>query len=253
MKTVILAGGFGSRLSEYTGSIPKPLVPIGADPILIHIMRQYAKYGYNEFIIAAGYKASVIKEYFANFRNQIDDFTIDLHTGVKTVHSTNSLDWKVSIIDTGVDTMTGGRVSKLKDYIGDDDFFLTYGDGVSDINIDQLLKFHKTHQKILTLTAVYPPARFGVLELEGSQVVSFKEKNQLSEGRINGGFFVCKPELIDYIEDPTEMLERQPFDRLTNRGQIEAFLHNGFWQCMDSKKDYDNLNRMVKQGNAPWL
>ncbi len=231
MKVVILAGGFGTRLSEYTDSIPKPMVPIGDKPIIEHIMNIYAGYGHKEFYIALGYKGEIIKQYFKNFKK----------------------DWTINLIDTGADTFTGGRLKRLENYLRDETFLLTYGDGLSDVNIDELTKFHKTHNKIITITAVRPPARFGSLSLKGSNVLKFKEKTQLGESWINGGFFVVNPKFFNFLKDDKTVLESLPLETVTNLKEIKAFKHEGFWQCMDHKLDKDLLEKMIKEKKAPWI
>ena len=252
MKVIILAGGFGTRLSEYTGKIPKPMVTIGSRPIIWHIMRTYASYGYNDFYLALGYKAESIKEYFLHYRSLNTDFTVDLSNGTVETHQTDETDWRVTLVDTGLETMTGGRIKRLKKFIGNEPFMLTYGDGVANIDIDALLKFHKNHGKMVTLTAVRPSARFGDLNFDGNQVVSFEEKPQLHEGWINGGFFVCQPELLDYIDNDNQMLEREPLERVVNDGELMAYKHEGFWHCMDTRRDHDLLESLWESG-APWL
>ncbi len=252
MKVVILAGGLGSRLSEYTVSVPKPMVKIGDKPILWHIMKYYAYFGYNDFLIALGYKAESIREYFLNYKSLNSDFTVDLSTGQIDYHKKENIDWKVTLIDTGLETMTGGRLSRLKPFLKDSPFFLTYGDGVSDVDLDALLKFHNNHGKIATLSAVRPTARFGDLGIQGGKVTHFKEKSQLSEGWINGGFFVCNPNLLDFVHSENEMLEREPIERLVNKGQLMAYKHDGFWQCMDTAKHKEVLENYWKTGRAPW-
>ena len=229
MKVVILAGGFGTRLSEYTDSIPKPMVPIGDKPIIEHIMNIYAGYGHKEFYIALGYKGEIIKQYFKNFKK----------------------DWTINLIDTGADTFTGGRLKRLENYLRDETFLLTYGDGLSDVNIDELTKFHKTHNKIITITAVRPPARFGSLSLKGSNVLKFKEKTQLGESWINGGFFVVNPKFFNFLKDDKTVLESLPLETVTNLKEIKAFKHEGFWQCMDHKLDKDLLEKMIKEKKHP--
>jgi len=231
MKVVILAGGFGTRLSEYTDSIPKPMVPIGDKPMIEHIMKIYAGYGHKEFYVALGYKGEVIKEYFKNFKN----------------------DWKINLIDTGADTYTGGRLKRLRKYLSGETFLLTYGDGVSNININELIEFHKKHKKIITISAVRPPARFGSLSLKGSEVLKFKEKTQLGESWINGGFFVINPKFFDFLKGDETILESKPLETVTELKEIRAFKHEGFWQCMDHKLDKDLLDSLYKKGNAPWL
>ena len=231
MKVVILAGGFGTRLSEYTDTIPKPMVPIGNKPMIQHIMEIYSGYGHKDFYIALGYKGEIIKEYFKNFKS----------------------DWNINLIDTGSDTLTGGRLKRLKQYLEKEDFLLTYGDGVADININSLIEFHKKHGKLVTISAVRPPARFGSLSLKGSEVLKFKEKTQLGESWINGGFFVIKPKFLNFLENDNTILESGPLEKATNLKEIKAFRHEGFWQCMDHKLDKDLLDKMIREKKAPWI
>ncbi len=232
MKTVILAGGFGTRLSEYTENIPKPMINIGGKPIIEHIMMIYSKFGFNEFIVALGYKGEIIKEYFKN---------------------KNFKNWKIELIDTGTDTLTGGRVKRLEKLLDNKTFFLTYGDGVSDINIRELYNFHKAQNKTMTVTAVRPPARFGSLTLKGNTVVDFNEKIDKGENWINGGFFVVEPKIFDYIKNDKSILEREPLENLSKNGELIAFLHKGFWQCMDHKIDKVRLDELCKEKTIPWL
>ena len=253
MKVVLLAGGLGTRLAEYTNLIPKPMVPIGGRPILWHIMNTYSKYGYKEFYLALGHKSEVVKEYFLNYYDLNSDFTVNLRTGKTNHHQKNYLDWKVTLLDTGKSTMTGGRVKRLKKYIGNEPFFLTYGDGVSNVNINDLLKFHKGHNKMITMTAVRPPARFGELELnEKGMVKSFKEKPQMHKGWINGGFFVVEPEFIELIDSDETLLEREPLEKAAEINELMAFKHEGFWQCMDTMRDKQLLEKLWNKGDAPW-
>ena len=224
MKVVILAGGFGSRISEYTKTIPKPMIAINKKPILVHIMEHYAKFGFKEFYIALGYKGHIIKKYFKN----------------------KKFKWSINLIDTGLNTMTGGRIKRLKKYLKNETFFLTYGDGVSDINLKKLLKFHKKNKNIVTLTAVRPPARFGAIKLSGNKVKVFKEKDIMDEGWINGGFFVIEPKFLDYIKNDSTFLEKEPLEKASKAGQLFAFKHEGFWQCMDTKRDKDKLEKILK-------
>jgi len=222
MKVIILAGGFGTRLSEYTKKMPKPMIKIGGKPILLHIMKHYAKFGFKDFYIALGYKGKIIKSFFKkNFYN-----------------------WNVNLIETGSNTMTGGRLKRLKRHIGNETFMMTYGDGLSNINLNKLLKFHKKNKKLVTLTAVRPPARFGALKLKGKHVSYFKEKSKLDEGWINGGFFVMEPDFLKYIKNDNTYLEREPLEKVTKKKQLVAFRHNGFWQCLDTKRDKDKLNKI---------
>jgi glucose-1-phosphate cytidylyltransferase len=253
MKVVLLAGGYGTRLSELTGDVPKPMVPIGDMPIIMHIMTLYAKYGFNDFIIAAGYKADYVKQFFSNLCISKSDYTIDLASGAISVHKPLPLKWKITIVDTGLNTMTGGRIKRLADYIGQDRFLLTYGDGVSNVDINEVVNHHDKLKRLLTMTAVRPPSRFGELFIENGAVRNFEEKPQLNDGWINGGFFVCENKVLDYITGDHEMFERDPMEKLCVENQISAYQHAGYWQCMDSKKDYDKLNQLWNDGNAPWL
>lgn len=252
MKTVILAGGFGTRLSELTGNIPKPMVEIGGKPMLWHIMNIYATFGFFEFILALGYKAEVVKEYFLNFFAINNDLTVDLGTGKTTIHERNLPNWIINLIDTGIQTQTGGRVKRLKEWIGNETFMLTYGDGLSNININELVAFHKKHKKLATVTAVHPPARFGGLVLEQNRVIEFTEKNQAKEGWINGGFFVLEPEVFDYIDNDQTLWEKEPLERLSAEGELMAYFHDGFWQPMDTLREYKQLEAQWQSGEAPW-
>ncbi len=225
MKVVILAGGYGTRITEYTKTIPKPMIKVGNKPIIYHIMKHYSKYGYKNFYIALGYKGYVIKKYFRK----------------------KFFDWNVNLIETGKNTMTGGRLKRLKKILGKDRFMMTYGDGLSNVNINKLLKFHKKNKKKLTLTAVRPPARFGAIKITGSRVKYFKEKSKLDEGWINGGFFVIEPEFLKSIKNDKTYLEREPFENLAKKKQLSAFKHYGFWQCMDTKRDKDILDKLFKK------
>jgi glucose-1-phosphate cytidylyltransferase len=252
MKVIILAGGFGTRLSEYTESIPKPMVQIGGRPILWHIMRSYAHYGHKDFYLALGYKAELIKEYFLNYRSLNDNFTVDLATGTLTSHQTNSEDWKVTLVDTGLESMTGGRVKRLQSFIGNEPFMLTYGDGVADIDLNALLGFHRGHGKMVTVTAVHPGARFGELMIQSDQVHSFQEKPQMGQGWINGGYFVIQPEFLNLIDGDSTILEREPLELVASMGQMMAYRHEGFWQCMDTKRDRDALEEQCVSGTAVW-
>lgn len=253
MKVIILAGGFGTRLSEYTETIPKPMVTVGGRPILWHIMRSYAHFEHKDFYLALGYKAEVIKEYFLHYRSLNSDFTVDLSTGDVTSLQADNTDWKVSLVDTGVDSMTGGRVKRMQSYIGNEPFLLTYGDGVADVDIDALVKFHKSHGKMVTVTAVHPGARFGELDINDGTILSFKEKPQTGQGWINGGYFVINPEFFDLIGHDTTILEREPLEKVAAMGELMAYEHSGFWQCMDTKRDRDSLEKMWKSGNPPWI
>lgn len=253
MKVILLAGGFGTRLVEFTDVIPKPMVPIGGKPMLWHIMKTYAHYGHKDFYVALGYKAEVIKEYFLNYRALNADFTVDLTTGDIVPHQLDSIDWRVTLVHTGDKTMTGGRVKRMREYIGNEPFLLTYGDGVADIDLQALLSFHKKHGKLITMTAVRPAARFGELEIDGDSVTSFKEKPQLHEGWINGGYFVVQPEFFDFIESDATLLEREPLEQATLAGELMAYRHEGFWHCMDTKRDHELLEQLWTQGKAPWV
>lgn len=251
MKVILLAGGFGTRLAEFTDVIPKPMVPVGGKPILWHLMKIYAKFGHKDFYVALGYKAEVIKEYFLNYRELNSDFTINLETGDIKPHQIDSVDWNVTLVNTGEKTLTGGRVKRLKDFIGDETCMLTYGDGLSDIDLDALLKFHKSHGKLVTMSAVRPAARFGELELDNEMVKSFQEKPQLHDGWVNGGFFVIEPAFFNYIDGDEIMLERGPLEKATQEGELMAYRHPGFWQCMDTKRDHEVLESLYING-APW-
>ncbi len=252
MKVVILAGGFGTRLSEYTQSIPKPMVTIGGKPILWHIMKTYAKFGYTDFHLALGYKAEMIKGYFLNYRSLNSDFTIDLENGNLTAHQKDDVNWKVTLVDTGINSMTGGRVKRMQDFIGNEAFLLTYGDGVADIDIEALVDFHKSHGKMVTVSAVRPGARFGELDMDGNIVTSFKEKPQITQGWINGGYFVIEPEFFDLIQDDSTILEKKPLERVAEIGELMSYRHDGYWQCMDTKRDRDSLEKLWQTDNAPW-
>ena len=241
MKVIILAGGFGTRLSEYTETIPKPMVTIGKRPVLWHIMRSYAHFGHKDFYLALGYKAEVIKEYFLHYRSLNDDFTIDLSNGVIEPHNTDDTDWRVTLVHTGPESMTGGRVKRMQSFVGNETFMLTYGDGVSDIDLDALLKFHKSHGKMVTVSAVHPGARFGELEMEKQKVIAFQEKPQTGQGWINGGFFVIEPEFLKYIKGNQTYLEKEPLEKICKAKQLSAFKHSGFWQCVDTKRDLEKL------------
>ena len=252
MKTVILAGGLGTRLGEYTNSIPKPMITIGEKPIIWHIMNKYYKHGFNDFYVALGYKAEVIKDYFLNYKKSKSNIFINLKNHESIFKDSDIEDWKINLINTGVNTMTGGRVRRMKKYLYKETFMLTYGDGLSDININQLINFHKSHGKMITITAVRPPARFGELEINNNNKVnSFTEKPQLKEGWINGGFFIVEPEFIDLIEDDSTLLEQEPLERAAKAGELMAFKHEGFWQCMDTKRDRNLLEKIYTESN-PW-
>lgn len=252
MKVILLAGGFGTRLAEYTETIPKPMVTVGGRPILWHIMRTYAHFGHRDFFLALGYKAEIIKEYFLHYRSLNADFTVDLATGAVTPHHTDAADWRVTLVNTGLESMTGGRVKRMRSFIGNEPFMLTYGDGVSNIDLDALLKFHRSHGKMVTVSAVHPGARFGELLIESDQVRSFQEKPQMGQGWINGGYFVIQPEFFDLIEGDATILEREPLEQAASIGELMAYRHEGFWQCMDTKRDRDSLEELWICGKAAW-
>jgi len=252
MKVILLAGGFGTRLAEYTSVIPKPMVQVGGKPILWHIMQTYARFGHKEFYLALGYKAEVIKDYFLNYRALNADFTIDLASGDVLSHQIDSVDWKVTLVNTGDKSMTGGRVKRMKPFIGNETFMLTYGDGIANINLDALLSFHRSHGKMITVSAVRPVARFGELEIKDSLVLNFKEKPQMHDGWINGGFFVIEPRFFDLIADDSTLLEREPLELAAQAGELMAYCHNGFWHCMDTNRDKELLESLWEKG-APWM
>ena len=254
MKVVILAGGFGSRLSEYTEVIPKPMVTVGGKPIIWHIMNYYAQFGHKDFYIALGYKSKIIKEYFLNYTTLNSDFSVDLATGNISAIQKEEVDWKVTLVDTGLDTMTGGRLKRLQDHLVDKTFMLTYGDGLSDVNLDNLIQAHKTSKKMVTVTAVRPLARFGELNIDkNNHVTMFEEKPQTLKGWINGGFFVINREFLDLIDNDQTILEKEPLERVVKINQLSAYKHNGFWQCMDTKRDKDKLDEISHSENIPWI
>lgn len=254
MKVVILAGGFGTRISEESYLKPKPMLEIGGKPILWHIMKEYSHYGFNDFIICCGYKQHVIKEWFADYYLYNSDVTFDFTQENKmTVHNNVSEPWKVTLVDTGLNTMTGGRVKRVQKYIGDETFMLTYGDGVCDVNISDLLEFHKKQGKIATLTAVSVAQRFGILEIQEDQTItSFREKNADDGSRINGGYMVLEPQIFDYIEGDSTVFEKGPLERVAAEGQLSSYTFDGYWQCMDTKREMDKLNELWDSGEAPW-
>ena len=253
MKAVILAGGLGTRISEETNLKPKPMIEIGGKPILWHIMKAYSHHGINEFIICCGYKGYVIKEYFANYFLHMSDVTFDMANNHMEVHHQKTEPWKVTLVDTGDDTMTGGRLKRVAPYLKDEDIFcLTYGDGVSDVNITELIAFHKTQNVKATVTATVPPGRFGALDMTGHKVNSFQEKPKGDGGMINGGFFVLSPDVINYITDDKTLWEKDPLERLAKEGQLAAFQHHGFWQPMDTLRDMTHLEELWQSGKAPW-
>jgi glucose-1-phosphate cytidylyltransferase len=253
MKVAILAGGVGSRLSEETQIKPKPMVEVGARPILWHILKHYSTYGFNEFVIALGYKGEYIKKYFVDYCSLESNLTVKVGTGAVTRHENGSHpDWSVELIDTGVATLTGGRIKRLAPYIGNNPFMLTWGDGVSNVDLHKLLAFHRAHGKLATVTAVRPTARFGHMAFDGDKVLEFSEKPQAAEGWINGAFFVLEPQVFDYIAGDETQFEREPMERLAREGQLMAYRHTDFWQCMDTLRDKVLLDTLWQKGNAPW-
>ncbi len=253
MKAVILAGGYGTRLAEATTSIPKPMVEIGGKPILWHIMKIYSRYGINDFIICCGYKQYVIKEYFANYFRHNCDLTVDLKTNSIEVLRRHTEDWRVTLIDTGLDTLTGGRVKRIEEYVGNETFLLTYGDGVADIDINATIEAHKKSGKVLSMTTYQPSGKLGVVEMNADGLVTaFREKPQESGAWINAGFFVCEPALFQYLQGDHEMLEREPMERLLKDNQIHAYRHTGFWKPMDTLRDCQELNQLWDNNKAPW-
>lgn len=253
MKAVILAGGLGTRISEETNLKPKPMVEIGGKPVLWHIMKQYSAHGINEFVICCGYKGYAIKEYFSNYSLHTSDVTFDIQKNTMEVHDKRGEPWKITLVDTGEFSMTGGRIARVSKYIENEECFcLTYGDGVSDVDISASIDFHKSHGKLATLTAVVPPARFGVLEMSGKQVTSFIEKPRGDGGMINGGFFVLSPEVLKYIDGDDTIWEQRPLQSLATENQLMAFEHDGFWQPMDTLRDKIQLDELWQKGNAPW-
>lgn len=252
MKAVILAGGLGTRISEETSIRPKPMVEIGGKPILWHIMKTYSAHGIHDFVICCGYKGYVIKEYFANYFLHMSDVTFDMQHNRMEVHQQSAEPWRVTLVDTGEETMTGGRIKRVADYVGGEDFCCTYGDGLSDVNITALIEFHKQQGKLATLTATQPPGRFGVLNLDGNRVISFQEKPQGDGNWINGGFFVLSPKVLDYIKGDHTVWEREPMEQLARDGQIAAHFHSGFWQPMDTLRDKNLLEELWASGRAPW-
>ena len=252
MKVAILAGGAGSRLAEETHLRPKPMVEIGDKPILWHIMRQYYHYGLKEFVIALGYKGYYIKNYMESYCKNNSNVTVNFQTQEIEYQNSNELDWTVELIETGLKTMTGGRIKRLRPFLGDDTFMLTWGDGVSNVDLHKLLEFHRSHGKLATVTAVRPPARYGYMEFDGDRVVQFAEKPQAKEGWINGAFFVLEPGVFDYIDGDEQMFEQEPMERLAQNNQLMAYKHNSFWQCMDTLREKHLLESLWNSGEAPW-
>ena len=252
MKVVILAGGLGTRLAEETARKPKPMVEIGGRPMIWHIMNIYAAHGFKEFVVALGYKGEVIKDYFLNYHHRSRSLSVNLHSGEVNAHNGAGEDWTVHLLDTGAETQTGGRVKQAAEFIGREPFMLTYGDGVSNVDIGELIKFHKLHGRLVTMTAVRPSARFGQIAFDGDKVKKFEEKSQTSEGWVNGGFFVLEPEAIEYIDGDDIAWERQPMERLSQESQVMAYRHPDFWQCMDTLRDVQLLNTLWKGDMAPW-
>jgi len=252
VKVAVLAGGFGSRLAEETEVRPKPMVEIGGRPILWHIMMIYSRYGYRDFVIALGYKGEVIKKYMVDYCSLQSNLTVHLKDGKVDVHDGPKQDWTVHLIDTGGQTQTGGRIKRLAPHLGNSTFMLTWGDGVSDIDIRALVEFHKSHGRLATVTAVRPPARYGYMQFEGDRVVEFTEKPQLGEGWINGAFFVLEPGVFDYIDGDQTVWEREPMERLARDGQLMAYRHTSFWQCMDTLREKHYLETLWQSGQAPW-
>ena len=253
VKVVLLAGGFGTRISEESYLKPKPMIEIGGKPILWHIMKLYSYYGYNDFIICAGYKQYIIKEWFANFYLYNSDITFNLEKMNEiVVHNNISEPWRVTVVDTGLTTQTGGRIKRVQKYIGNEVFFLTYGDGVSNVNINELFRFHKMQGGVATMTVVQPDGRFGIADIENEKILSFREKNKEDMGWINGGFMVLEPTIFDYIEDDEIVFEKYPLEKLAEERVLNGYKHYGFWQCMDNKRDKEKLEMMWGDGSAPW-
>ncbi|MCI8327143.1 MAG: glucose-1-phosphate cytidylyltransferase [Lachnospiraceae bacterium] len=257
MKTVILAGGYGTRISEESHLKPKPMIEIGNMPILWHIMKLYSHYGFNDFIICAGYKQYIIKEYFANYFLHKSDITYDFTNGKHDmiVHNNTAEPWKVTVIDTGLDTMTGGRIKAVERHLEGQPFMVTYGDGVADVNVQKLVEFHQTHGKAMTITGVQPDGRFGVMDFadnSGNEIKTFREKSKEDNGWVNGGFMVCNQEVLDYIQEDSTIFEREPMEQLAKKGQLMCYKHHGFWQCMDTLRDREKLESLWAENHAPW-
>ena len=253
MKVIILSGGFGTRISEYTSVIPKPMIRIDGKPIIEHIMEIYSKFGHKDFYLALGYKSEVIKKYFYDYEILNSDFKINLKNGKVNTYSRPNKDWDINLIDTGTNTMTGGRLKRMEKFIGNETFLLTYGDAVTDLDINQVIDFHKSHHKMVTITGVRPPARFGELTInKNNEVLEFKEKPNIKEGWINGGFFVIEPEFLNFIRNDSSILEKEPLEKVAKINELVAYLHDGFWHCIDTKRDKDNLEEIIKSGNKKW-
>ena len=252
MKAVILAGGMGTRISEESIYRPKPMVEIGGKPILWHIMKMYSAHNINEFIICLGYKGYMIKEYFINYFYHTSDVTIDMKKNITEIHQSYAEPWKVTLVDTGENSMTGGRLKRVAEHLGEDDFCFTYGDGVSNVNITELIEFHKIQEKLATVTAITPPARFGAIHLEGESLINFQEKPHGGSGWANGGFFVLSPKVLEYISDDSIMWEREPMEQLTRENQVSAFRHDDFWHAMDTLRDKNFLEELWDKKQAPW-
>lgn len=254
MKAVILAGGYGTRISEESHLKPKPMIEIGGKPILWHIMKWYSRFGINEFIICAGYKQDVIKEFFANYYLHKADVTFDFEHGGKIItHADHSEHWQVTVVDTGLNTMTGGRIKRISSYVGSEPFCMTYGDGVCDVDVAKLIEFHRVHGRVATLTGVQPEERFGILDIEGESVMAFREKNKSDAGWINGGFMVLEPKIFEYLSGDECIFEREPLERLAKEGQLDCYKHEGFWQCMDTLRDKEKLEKLIAENKAPWI
>lgn len=253
MKTILLAGGLGTRLSEKTADCPKPMVEIGGKPMLWHIMQLYSGHGFNEFIVALGYKGELIKQYFFNFYTLNNDLSVDLQSGTTSIHRNKALPWNVHLIDTGLNTQTGGRLKRLEKWIGNERFMMTYGDGLSDVDLQQVVDFHHAHGKLATVLSVRPPARFGEIKFSGEQVSGFYEKHQIEEGWINGGFFVLEPEVFEFLKDDQTVWEREPLERLARAGELMGFKYHGFWQPMDTLREWRYLQGLWDSGTPPWI
>ena len=256
MKTVILAGGYGTRIRDVADNIPKPMIPVGPYPIIFHIMKLYSKFNYKDFIVCLGYKGQIIKDFFINYEVSTRDFSISFETKKITYHNDPiENDWNITLVNTGLKSMTGSRISQIKNYVGNEDFMITYGDGLSDVDIDKLVAFHKSHGKVLTVTGVRPPARFGEMSTnENGEVLQFNEKPQASSGRISGGFFVASPKIFDYLTDKEDLIfEQEPIQKIVSDSELMMYEHDGFWQPMDTSREYQLLNSLYDKGEAPWM